>query len=414
MEDRGFGHEHMFARLRPPAQPVRLRVRFSCPFLGPARACPSGVRPRGLNTDSTVATAERDAVRDGAVAQRSGRGAGRHRVVGRGEEDDEVGDDHRDRDPDLGRPPTSAGPGPTSSRRRAARRSRTRTTPVGIGEPRGDLQRPVQGAGEGRVAGDRSRDREERDRDRDPEPADRRDDVHGEHGLVRLAAEAEARLGTGAVEAWSVSWSCRQIVASLSRSRRRTGERFAGYAGGSTRYEWVTPVASPPVASRSQHPCARAHVAVPVDDPELDVEAVEPLVVVDRGPVEEAANVDAARDRVVGDLQAALEVRRADGVVVGADAVLGDQDRRARRPRRGAGRGPGPARRPRCRSRAARSERPAGARPSARSARRASCRRRSRAGRTTRRGRGARSGSRPGRRSTPSRNRPRPAPQLTS
>ena len=43
-----------------------------------------------------------------------------------------------------------------------------------------------------------------------------------------------------------------------------------------------------------QHPGARPDVAVAIDEPELDVEAVQPLVVVYRSPVKEAANVDAA------------------------------------------------------------------------------------------------------------------------
>ena len=53
--------------------------------------------------------------------------------------------------------------------------------------------------------------------------------------------------------------------------------------------------------------------------------AVEPLVVVDAGPVEEAAHVDAALERVVRDLEPPLEVGGALVVVVGADAVLGDE-----------------------------------------------------------------------------------------
>ena len=54
---------------------------------------------------------------------------------------------------------------------------------------------------------------------------------------------------------------------------------------------------------------------------------MEPLVVVDGGPVEQAADVDAPCDGVVHDLEAASEVVRALGVVGGADPELGDEER---------------------------------------------------------------------------------------
>ena len=54
---------------------------------------------------------------------------------------------------------------------------------------------------------------------------------------------------------------------------------------------------------------ARPDVAVAVEDPERDVVAVEPLVVVDRGPVEEAPDVDPAPDRGVNDVEPALPWR---------------------------------------------------------------------------------------------------------
>jgi len=56
-----------------------------------------------------------------------------------------------------------------------------------------------------------------------------------------------------------------------------------------------------------EHPGTGPDVAVAVDDPELDVEAVQQLVVVHGGPVEEVSNVDAAGDRIAGHLQAAFE-----------------------------------------------------------------------------------------------------------
>ena len=43
-----------------------------------------------------------------------------------------------------------------------------------------------------------------------------------------------------------------------------------------------------------QHPGAGADVTVAVDDPELDVVAVQPLVIVNGGPVEQAPYVDTA------------------------------------------------------------------------------------------------------------------------
>ena len=52
---------------------------------------------------------------------------------------------------------------------------------------------------------------------------------------------------------------------------------------------------------------------------------MEPLVVVDAGPVEEAAHVDAPADRVGGELEAPLEIGGTNRVVVGADAVFGDE-----------------------------------------------------------------------------------------
>ena len=79
----------------------------------------------------------------------------------------------------------------------------------------------------------------------------------------------------------------------------------------------------------AQHVGARADVAVAVDDPERHVVAVEPFVVVDAGPVEEAAHVDASIDRVVHHLEAAREVARSLVVVVGADPELGDEERSA-------------------------------------------------------------------------------------
>src|SRR5215467_12161137 len=76
-----------------------------------------------------------------------------------------------------------------------------------------------------------------------------------------------------------------------------------------------------------EYPRASPDIAVAIDDPELDVEAVQPLVVVDRRPMKETAHVDAAGDRCAGYLKPALEVVRALGVVIGADAVFGHQKR---------------------------------------------------------------------------------------
>src|SRR5687768_5370948 len=61
------------------------------------------------------------------------------------------------------------------------------------------------------------------------------------------------------------------------------------------------------------------HVAVSVDDPEADVEPVEPLVVVGAGPMEEAADVRASLHRLPGRREAALAVVGALAVFVGAD-----------------------------------------------------------------------------------------------
>src|SRR5205807_3550505 len=70
-------------------------------------------------------------------------------------------------------------------------------------------------------------------------------------------------------------------------------------------------------------------VAIAVDDSEGDIEAVEPLVVVDARPVEQPANVDASADGLVGDLQATAQVLGPSVVVVGADAEFRDEQRNA-------------------------------------------------------------------------------------
>ncbi len=82
--------------------------------------------------------------------------------------------------------------------------------------------------------------------------------------------------------------------------------------------------------------CVRASVASTaalslgpgqVEEPEGNVVAEQPLVVVDPGPVEEAAHVDAAVQRLVDDTQAAAQVVGPLPIVVRADAVLGHQER---------------------------------------------------------------------------------------
>src|SRR3954470_21906580 len=78
-----------------------------------------------------------------------------------------------------------------------------------------------------------------------------------------------------------------------------------------------------------QHRRAGLHVAIAIDDAEGDVESVEPLVVVDAGPMKASAHVGAALDRGVDDVETAPEVARADLVIVGADPELGNQEGRA-------------------------------------------------------------------------------------
>jgi hypothetical protein len=75
---------------------------------------------------------------------------------------------------------------------------------------------------------------------------------------------------------------------------------------------------------------ACADVAVVVDEAERNVVTVVPFVVVDAGPVEHSAHVDAAGDGVVGDLQASGDVVGADLVVTGANSELSNQDRGVR------------------------------------------------------------------------------------
>src|SRR6478752_4578974 len=53
-----------------------------------------------------------------------------------------------------------------------------------------------------------------------------------------------------------------------------------------------------------EHLGAGSDVALAIDDPELDVVAVKPLVVVGRRPMEQAPHVDATGDGLVRDLQA--------------------------------------------------------------------------------------------------------------
>src|SRR4029079_10589264 len=75
---------------------------------------------------------------------------------------------------------------------------------------------------------------------------------------------------------------------------------------------------------------ARARLAVAVEQPEGHVVAERPLVVVDAGPVEEAADVDAVVDRLGGHLERLAQDVGAPRVVVGADAVLAHEERPAR------------------------------------------------------------------------------------
>src|SRR5258707_382079 len=79
-----------------------------------------------------------------------------------------------------------------------------------------------------------------------------------------------------------------------------------------------------------KHPGAGPDVAVAVDDSELDVEAVQPFVVVDGSPVKQASHVYPPGDCVTGYLQAALKVGGALVVIAGPDAVLSHQQWRAR------------------------------------------------------------------------------------
>ena len=80
-----------------------------------------------------------------------------------------------------------------------------------------------------------------------------------------------------------------------------------------------------------QDAAARSQVAIAVHDPEGDVVAVEPLVVVDGCPVEDAPNVDASVDRLVDDGQAASEVVSPEVVVISPDPVFGHEERRSRK-----------------------------------------------------------------------------------
>ena len=64
--------------------------------------------------------------------------------------------------------------------------------------------------------------------------------------------------------------------------------------------------------------------------PKEDVVAVKPLVVVHGRPVKQSSHIDAAQAMaLVHDAEALCQVVSPGVVVVGADPVLGDQDRRA-------------------------------------------------------------------------------------
>src|SRR6266540_1883703 len=64
---------------------------------------------------------------------------------------------------------------------------------------------------------------------------------------------------------------------------------------------------------------------ITVEEPERDVVAVEPLVVVDRGPMEEPGHLDAVVDRFRGLVQAGAQVHLPGRVVGGAEAALRDE-----------------------------------------------------------------------------------------
>ena len=73
--------------------------------------------------------------------------------------------------------------------------------------------------------------------------------------------------------------------------------------------------------------CAGPDPAVGVNDPKRHVIPVKPFAIVDRGPMEEAAYIDAASDGVMKDGAGRPQGIRPFGVVCGADPALVDQQR---------------------------------------------------------------------------------------